>query len=849
MSLLSCSEGENNLLAPGISEELANYRKSTIDSIVYDLRFNIPPGKDAPVTGEARISFALKNNAEDVILDFNASSDKIKQVKSNGEVIDIWWEQEHLIIPAAQLQLQNTIHIQFEAGEQSLNRYEDYLYTLFVPERASTCFPVFDQPDLKARYKLALTVPKGWQAVANGPVTSIEENGDAVSYYFAETKPISSYLFSFAAGDFKVVTRDAGGREMRMLHRETDSAKVNRNVDAIFEWHAKSLQWLEEYTGIPYPFEKFDFVLIPSFQYGGMEHPGAILYSASTLFLDESSTLNQELGRARLIAHETAHMWFGDLVTMKWFNDVWLKEVFANFIAAKIVNPGFPEVNHDLQFMMAHYPGAYHVDRTRGTHPIQQPLENLKNAGTLYGGIIYQKAPVVMRMLEESTGKDKLQEGLRQYLNTYAFDNASWDDLINILSDDVTFNIDGWNQRWVKSAGMPVVYYRLSSKKKNETLIDKLSIWSRNEYADEVQWWNQDLQILLGYTDSTAIVEANILTDSKSFDLEGMPYPEYLFLNAGGLGYGYFRMGGDSKEHFLKNIDKHQDPVLRGAVWINLFEAMLRRQLDPEKLMSRAMASLPQEKEALIAEYITSIIETIYWRLYSPEQRLQLAPRLEGLLLNMTLHAPTINLKSTYFNILKRIAITDNSVMILKRIWSEEMTLEGLPLAERDFTSLAYELAVREVEGYEDILKHQYENITNPDRKKKFEFIEPALSADETVRDAFFASLRDEKNRSNEAWVLDALSYLHHPLRAQSAVKYIKPGLEMLTEIQLTGDIFFPYRWLDRTLSGHSSEEADNEVRQFLYRHNNYPANLKNKILQTSDMLFRAVEIKNKTDK
>lgn len=844
MSLLSCSDNENKLLAPGISEELAHFRKSTIDNIVYDLTFNIPLSKSDPVNGEAEISFVLENTDRDVILDFNASPDKIKQVKSNGEVIDVKWEQEHLIIPADHLQPQNSIYIQFEAGDQSLNRYEDYLYTLFVPERASTCFPVFDQPDLKARYKLTLTVPQGWQAVANGPVTSMEEHKDRVSYRFAETKPISSYLFSFAVGDFKVVTRQTGGREMRMLHRETDSTKVNRNVDAIFEWHTKSLQWLEEYTGIPYPFEKFDFVLIPSFQYGGMEHPGAILYAASSLFLDESSTLNQELSRARLIAHETAHMWFGDLVTMKWFSDVWLKEVFANFMAAKIVNPGFPDVNHDLQFMMAHYPGAYHVDRTRGTHPIQQPLDNLKNAGTLYGGIIYQKAPVVMRMLEESTGEEKLKQGLREYLNNYAFGNASWDDLIAILSDDVTFNIDSWNDRWVKSAGMPVVYYRLSSKNKEEEVIDKLSIWSRNEHADEAQWWNQDLRVLLGYPDSTTLVGANILTDSKSFDLKGLAYPEYLFLNGGGLGYGYFRMGGDSKEHFLKNIDKHEDPVLRGAVWINLFEAMLRRQLNPDKLMNRAIESLPQEKEALIAEYITSVIETIYWKVYKPEQRHQLAPRLEGLLLNMALHAPTTNLKSTYFNTLKKIAITDNGVMILKKIWSEEMSLEGLPLAERDYTSLAYELAVREVEGYEEILRTQYKNITNPDRKKKFEFIEPALSADQAVRDTFFESLKDEKNRSNEAWVLEALSYLHHPLRAQSAVKYIEPSLEMLTDIQLTGDIFFPYRWLDRTFAGHSSEEADNEVRQFLYKHNDYPVNLKNKILQTSDILFRVVEIK-----
>src|SRR5947199_10051195 len=121
-----------------------------------------------------------------------------------------------------------------------------------------------------------------------------------------------------------------------MLHRETDTKKVERNKKAVFDLHASSLEWLEKYTGIPYRWGKFDFVLIPSFQFGGMEHPGAILYNASGMLLDESATQNQYLGRASTISHETAHMWFGDLVTMRWFNDVWMKEVMANFMAGKI---------------------------------------------------------------------------------------------------------------------------------------------------------------------------------------------------------------------------------------------------------------------------------------------------------------------------------------------------------------------------------------------------------------------------------------------------------------------------------------------------------------------------------
>ena len=250
---------------------------------------------------------------------------------------------------------------------------------------------------------------------------------------FAETEPLPTYLFSFAAGKFQVETAERNGRTFHMYHRETDAAKVARNRDALFDLHAKSLAWLEKYTGIRYPWGKFDFVLLPSFQFGGMEHPGAILYNASSMMLDESATQNQLLSRASTIAHETAHMWFGDLVTMRWFNDVWMKEVMANFMAAKIVNPSFPEVNHDLRFLFAYYPPAYQVDRTAGANPIRQQLANLDEAGSLYGDIIYDKAPVVMRQLERMLGEQEFRNGLRDYLKTFAFSNATWLDLIKIL--------------------------------------------------------------------------------------------------------------------------------------------------------------------------------------------------------------------------------------------------------------------------------------------------------------------------------------------------------------------------------------------------------------------------------
>ena len=179
-----------------------------------------------------------------------------------------------------------------------------------------------------------------------------------------------------------------------------------------------SLNWLEEYTNVPYPFAKYDFIILPGFQYGGMEHTGATLYNDTQMFLSENPTPDEELRRTQLIAHETAHMWFGDLVTMNWFDDVWTKEVFANYFAALITEPLFPQVNHQLNWMKTYTAASLSEDRTPGTTAIRQPLDNLQNAGLIYGQIIYNKAPVMMVKLVESMGKEAFREGIQEYLKS-----------------------------------------------------------------------------------------------------------------------------------------------------------------------------------------------------------------------------------------------------------------------------------------------------------------------------------------------------------------------------------------------------------------------------------------------
>ncbi len=631
-----------------------------------------------------------------------------------------------------------------------------------------------------------------------------------------------------------------------MFHRETDARKVARNRDAVFDLHAAALDWMERYTAIPYPFDKFDFLLVPAFQFGGMEHPGAIFYNASGLLLDQSATVNQQLERASVISHETTHMWFGDLVTMRWFTDVWMKEVFANFMAAKIVNPSFPAINHDLRFLFAYYPPAYDVDRTTGSNPIRQPLANLNEAGTLYGNIIYDKAPIVMRQLETLVGPDLFRDGLREYLRRFAFGNASWTDLIGLLGSRTPDDLAAWSREWVDEAGRPIITTEL---KVENGRIARLALAQRDPDARRGLTWTQQFQIALGYADRVQLLPVRM--DGASVEVSaarGLPAPQFVLPNGGGIAYGEFHLDRDSLTwlgQHLPDILGNNGALTRGSAWTTLWDAMLNEEIPPDTLIDLALRALPGETDELNTQEMLGGLGQAYWRFTPAERRDALAPRVERVLRAGLTAATTPSLKGAYFSTLRDVALTRPTLDWLTAVWRGRAHVAGLTLSETDRIALAQALVVREVPEWKTILRQQIARTKNPDRKARLTFIVPALSSRPAERDAFFASLADAANRRHEPWVLDGLRSLHHPLRAVSSEQYIQPSLALLQEIQRTGDIFFPKRWMDATLGGHRSPASALAVRTFVDNlPAGYPDRLRRIILSSADDLFRSARMK-----
>lgn len=811
--LIGCDRRARCLVDKGVSRELAKERRQVISDLRYTVDFQIPAVKSEPVNGTVKIEFSLNNSCR-VVLDFMADSSAVKSVVVNEQEIEFCFHNEHIVIPeSAVVHGGNSVKIEFIAGDLSLNRNDDFMYTLLVPDRARTLFPCFDQPDLKGHFTLQLDIPTGWEAVGNSPVKQewLTETGKHV--LFAESEPLSTYLFAFVTGKLMKETETRGGRSISLYHRETDTYKVEQ-CKVIFNQVYSSLEWMENYTGILYPFAKYDLIILPGFQYGGMEHTGATLYSDKRMFLSRVSTKDEELARTKLIAHEIAHLWFGDYVTMAWFDDVWTKEIFANYFACKMVEPHFPEVNHQLNTLKDFFPPSYEIERTAGTNAIRQKLDNLNDAGLLYGGIIYNKAPIVMNMLVKIMGEMEFKNSIREYLTLYAYGNATWEDLVEVFDRHSTTDIKSWSREWINEKGMPTIEVKQEGRKVQVIQNDPLS---------RGMLWSQDVRLMMIKNRSTEY--AYVPLYEKTAEVEADP-ADFIIPNVDGEAYGYFELDEKTAKFCLENIINFSEPVTRLSVLITLNENMLRGKIRATDFIDGVLNYLSEETNSLIFSTAVGYLKNCYIH-HGVNNRIE-----RVLSAICTTYSYPQDFRQTAFRTLLDVFKSQSCCDFVLEVWAKEIPVTGMKVSEEDCMKMAYELALRFPEFYDVIFANQLARIGNPDRRKEFAFIMKALVPQEADRDAFFNSLLLSENRQVEPWTVKALGYLNHPLRQREALKYICPALEELEEIQRTGDIFFPENWLTACLNGHNSQEAHRCVQRFLEENKVYPPLLKNKILQ-----------------
>ncbi|HEY3883974.1 MAG TPA: ERAP1-like C-terminal domain-containing protein, partial [Vicinamibacterales bacterium] len=370
---------------------------------------------------------------------------------------------------------------------------------------------------------------------------------------------------------------------------------------------------------------------------------------------------------------------------------------------------------------------------------------------------------------------------------------------------------------------------------------ERLAFTERDPIGNRGLVWNERLQVAIGSGGAVKILPVQL--DAARVDVpaaRGLP-ADYILPNGAGVGYGDFHLDPASLAWLMRHVPEIHDELSRGSAWVTLWDEMLDGHARPDEMLALELRALPNEPNEQIVQRLLGSLTQTYWRYTTPKARLAAAPHVEDVLKAGLGAAKTTSLKSAWFSALRDTAQTPETLAWLTRVWGHEETVPGLPLSETDDIRLASELAVRGAPDANDIIQKQLDRTKNPDRKAQLAFVRPAVSGDAQQRDVWFRSLADVNNRRHEPWVLDGLRYLNHPLRAAQSERYIEPSLELLWEVQRTGDVFFPKRWTDSALSGYQSPQAAAIVRSFLAKlPPDYPERLRRIVLSSADDLFRA---------
>jgi aminopeptidase N len=869
VTMMANSEVKNReLLDEGVSRELARHRAANISDLRYGLSFYLAPGA-ARIKGREEIKLKLNGATDPVILDFRDLDEQgrvvegaISNVKVNGSAVnDLRQTGGHIVLPARYFKSgENTITMDFETGVAPANRpiirYQDrddgseYIYTLFVPMDASLAFPCFDQPDLKARFTLNITAPDNWMIISNSPVSDevVRVNRSAfLRRHFEETPPISTYLFAFAAGPFKRIGNTWTNDGLRLIVRQSKLQRAREEWPEVERLTREGIKHMIEFFNQPFPFKKYDQVLIPGFAYGGMEHAGATFLREDSILFRTVPTKNDKLGRASLILHELAHQWFGDLVTMRWFDDLWLKEGFANFMASHAM--AAMEQYRDREgaaiwkrFYQTHKPPAYAIDSTKGTTPIYQEVRNLKDAKSAYGAIVYQKAPSLLRALTFVIGEENFRNGVRLFLKEHAYANAEWSDLIGAFERVSKQKLQSWADAWVKRRGAPQVDVEWNCDAGG--LIDSFEIRQR-DVLNEGGLWPIKARLLLAYDNA----EAQRIT--ASFDGERAPIrdavgkkcPAYVFANDGDFGYGIFMLDAKSRAAVTSRIGGIDDPFLRAMLWGALWDAVREAEMNPRDYISLVLKTLPAEADLELTQSLLDRATRAFERYLSKSEQSAIAPQIEALFFDRMMNSGEVDLRITYFRAFRSAATTPWARERLKDLISGKSSPPGVEIKPLDRWRMVAALLARQDAEAESLLDAERKRDASDDGRKQSYIAEAARHEAATKRRYFNDYLN---NRATpEDWVEGSLAAFNSLNQSSLTLPYLKPALESLPQVKRERKIFFTLAWLNAFIGGQQNQQALDQVREFLLA-NRLDRDLELKVLEVMDELERTVTIRAK---
>lgn len=505
-------------------------------------------------------------------------------------------------------EIHGTILERLRGFYRSMKDGERYASTQFEAADARRAFACFDEPEFKARFALTLIVPEEVTAISNGKIIGERGLGERrKEVRFAETPPISSYLVAYCVGPFEPTPtiETPSGWPVRVFLPRGMAAKGVYARDA----HANSLAWLESYTSIPYPYTKVDAIGVPDFEAGAMENPGAITYRLTAIAADEKRASTHALkGIYYTAAHELTHMWWGDLVTMAWWDDLWLNESFATFIGYKAVADLVPEWGLWRDFV-ATLSRPFALDSLVSTHPISFEVKNAQQATERFDVITYWKGAGVVRMIEGFLGADEFRTGVRAYLGKYRERNATADDFWRELATASGRDVAKIANAWIKEPGHPVVHVAATPRDGGLTL----TLRQERFFADPAaaadapkQVW--PVPLVVKYGRGANVESSSILLDSESSEVE-LDGADWFYPNAEGAGFYRFTLDDASLAALGNRLQQALEPHERLLLANNQWALLRAGHVSIEQFLQLSEAYSDDEDRAVVS----TIVEQLAW--------------------------------------------------------------------------------------------------------------------------------------------------------------------------------------------------------------------------------------------
>ncbi len=481
-----------------------------------------------------------------------------------------------------------------------------YLHSQFEAFDAHMVFPCFDQPDLKATYDLAVDAPEGWVVVSNMAVTESPSDRRAGTWRFATTPRLSTYLVAIVAGGYVSVTSRHGDIDMALWCRA--SLKDHVDADEIFEITRQGLDWFGEAFDHPYPFGKYDQLFVPEFAMGAMEHPGCVTFTESYVFRSKVTDSARER-RAETILHEMAHMWFGDLVTMRWWDDLWLNESFATFMSVLALVEATRFTNSWVTFLDAEKAWAKYQDQLPTTHPIATDAPDVETANQNFDGITYAKGASVLRQLVAWVGQDEFLEGCREYFRAHAWGNATLSDFLSALERASGRDLDAWRDEWLLTTGVNTLTATLAD---TGDTAGPITVTQRTG-DDEPAPRRHRVRIGLYRADDGggirryAATDVDLLGASQTFDeLAGQPRPDLLLLNDADLTYAKVVLDEQSTRTATNSLAQVEDPLARALLWAGTWDMVRDGDLPARRFAEQVAQNVHTETEIGVLQRLLS---------------------------------------------------------------------------------------------------------------------------------------------------------------------------------------------------------------------------------------------------